>query len=113
MQPRAVASALEKLVQVDPGHRHQRRVEHRRTGPLELARFRVDLVRQRDVPHRAVEPRRQRLLVHRVGIGVEQGDRDGVDAERGERLGDADGLVVAERDADTAVAVDPLAHLES
>lgn len=57
-------------------NRHRRGVEHGRRSPLVFARLGIDLVRQRDVGNDALEPLAEHLLVHRIGIGMQQRDRD-------------------------------------
>ena len=77
-QPRA------QPVEVGPHHRDQQRVQHRGRGPLIFAYFGADLGgdghRQAGVGRQQVVA--QALLVHRIGVRVQQGDRNRLRPER-------------------------------
>ena len=59
------------------------------------------------------EDRADPLLVDRVGVGVQQADRDRLDALLGERPGDRPDRVLVERDEHLAVPVEPFRDPEA
>ena len=81
MQPRSFDLALQ-AVEVACGDRHDRGVEHGRGGALELAGLRIDLVRQRDEGQGYGQRRGNGTLVGWVGVGMQQRNRDALDACR-------------------------------
>ncbi len=94
---------------LDPG------VDHDGAGPVVLAELRDDVGRQRDRHVRALlaQDRPDPILVDGVGVGVQQADRDRLDAEPGERPGDRPDRVLVERDEHVAVPVEPLRDPEA
>ena len=89
-------------------------VERGGRGALVFAVFAHDLVRQGD------EERGRRLaqdladapLMRRIGIGMQEADRDGFDLQRFERGDEAAQLALVERDQDVALRVHALGELE-
>ena len=76
----AQGQALLQFQQVVHGDGHGGGVKGGGGGALELARLGVDLVGDADVRDHAAQGVRDPAFVHRVGVGVQQADRDGLDA---------------------------------
>ena len=98
--------------------RHQRThvgVDHRRRRALVLALLAQDLARERDrrLGKLLGEDLADALLVLGVEVGVEEADRDGVDAELPQAAGEHAHLVVVQRLDDGAVGGHPLGDLEA
>jgi len=94
---------------------HQRRhvdVGRRRRGALVLADLGHDLRRARDRHVRGdlADQRRQPSLVHRVHVGVQQADRDRLDALGDQLADDPARSVLVEGLPDLAIGQEPLAH---
>ncbi len=82
---------------------------------LEFAIFLAELVARRNEHPRMIAQQdlfRARLVL-RVAIGMEEHDRDGIDAELLESLAECDDLVIAHRRPDRAVGDDALVDLEA
>src|SRR3989449_6294701 len=106
------AERRDQLVEVAAGQRHHRGVEDRGRGALVLAELRVDLAPDREVGEMRGERGLERSLVSRVGVAVEQADRDALDILSLERLDDRGKLVECEREENGAVGAHALAHLQ-
>ena len=90
VQPGAAHLALQPL-EIARGDRHHRRVQHGGRRAFELARLRIDLVRQRDEGNLRLQRSAQGAFVGGVGIGVQERDRDAFHAAGGglpHRFGD-------------------------
>src|SRR5205814_812308 len=72
--------AGDEVIQVARGERHDRRVEHGGARALVLAELSVDLARDREVAEVGLQRQPERVLVSRIRVGVEQADRDTLDA---------------------------------
>jgi hypothetical protein len=79
---RGVAERGGESAQVPIGERHHAGVQRGRAGALVLAELRVDLARDRHVSEVRLEHPPERLLVRRIGVGVEQAHRDRLHALR-------------------------------
>ena len=113
MQPGVVRLRRFQVVEIGRCQRHDAGAQRRGRRPLVFPRLGIDPVRERDEGEALAQPRAQRLLVRRVGVGMQQ--RDG-DRLRPARLDAPDRVrhrVWVQRGHDPAVVVEPFGHLEA
>ena len=100
-------------VDVAGGQRHHARVQRGRAGALVFPELRVDLARDRDVAEVRLDRPPERLLVRRIGVGVEQAHRHRLHPFGPQGGDDPFELAGGERGLHGAVRPHPLGDLEA
>ena len=102
-----------QIVHVRRRQRHDSGAECRRRRPFVLAGLGIDPVRERDVGDPCAQALAQRLLVGRVGVGMEQRHGNRLRTTRCDAPDRVFDRRRVQRDQDPAVVVEPLGHLEA
>ena len=102
-----------QIVHVRRRQRHDSGAECRRRRPFVLAGLGIDPVRERDVGDPCAQALAQRLLVGRVGVGMEQRHGNRLRTTRCDARDRVFDRRRVQRDQDPAVVVEPLGHLEA
>ena len=90
-------------------------IQHRRRRALVLAELAQNLVRQRDISFGKLLTQQlaKPLLMRRIGVGMEQADRDAFDAGVFERADRCRRRVFVERRQHLAGGIEPLVHFQA
>ena len=110
-----VAQRLRQAVQIGGDDRDRARVDRDRRRALELPQLARDIGRDRDVRGRVLlqdELPRAALMV-RVGVGMEEAERDGANVESRDAARDLAGAFLVQRTQHLAGVTDALADLEA